>query len=160
MYKLTVEFKNNEELAAFVIKIGGVTPDMNVKHVMDVAVEQSPAVVEEPKKEKKPAKKKETVVDQGAEVEVPPVIEVPKIDRDAVIGQVSSGIKQLQELGVSGQDIAAKLAHIYVNTNCPAGVKIGSLDDTQLAAFFPHFQAFLAEAKNAKLATTQTQSFV
>lgn len=164
MYKLTIEFKNNDELAAFVIKLGGVPAGALVQQTMPVSVESAPTEAPSVKEEKpKKAKaKKETVVDQGEEVDVPPVIETkaPAIDRDAVIATVSKNIAELSELGMKGGDIAAALADIYVRTNCPAGVKISQLDDNQLAQFFPSFTAFVAKAKGLQVATTQTQSFV
>jgi hypothetical protein len=163
MYKLTVEFKNNEELAAFVIKLGGLPAQADVKHIQPVVVEQESQPVEqvkeEPKKEKK-IKKKETIVDQGVEVEVPPVIEKPAIDRDAVIKIVTQSIKDLTDLGLQGADIAAALADIYVKTGCPAGVKISMLTDDQLEQFFPLFQKFVADKKKQTVVTAQTQSFV
>jgi len=161
MYKLTVEFKTNQELADFVVKIGGVTPDMNVKHIMPVVTE--PANVEVPK-EKKPAKKKETIVHKEETIEVPPVIETPKaapvvVDRDAIIAKSTAIIQGLQKT-MQGAGIAAALAQIYVDTDCPAGTKISQLSDEELSRFFPAFSAYAAEKSGAKKVETQTQSFV
>ena len=161
MYKLTVEFKTNQELADFVVKIGGVTPDMNVKHIMPVAAE--PVQAEAPVKEKKTKAKKETVVDQGAEVEVPPVIEAPAkkvIDRDSIIKAVTSGIQELSAKGMKGPQLAKELGDIYVQTDCPAGTKIGQLEDDALARFFPAFKAFLAQINGQTLASESQGNFI
>lgn len=166
MYKLTVEFKNNQELAAFVIKLGGLPAQAAVTQTMPVSIEQAPAPQPEVVVEEKPKKakaKKETIVDQGEEIEVPPVIEKPApkaIDRDGIIKTVTSAIQDLTAAGMKGPNLAKHLGDLYIQTDCPAGTKIGQLDDEALSRFFPAFMAFVAETKGQQIVQPEQASFV
>ena len=170
MYKLTVEFKNNEELAAFVAKLGGLPVASQVQHTMPVIIEQpkaeqAPPVVED--KPKKAKAKKEEVAELPQDI--PPVIEAPKpapkpvtpkIDRDAIVSSVTSMIKDLTDAGVKGPEIAKILSEIYVATDCPAGTKISQLEDAALARFYPVFVKQVADIKGQTLVDAGSQSFV
>jgi hypothetical protein len=164
MYKLTVEFKNNEELAAFVVKLGGLPAQAALTQTVPVKVEQAPAeIVEEKPKKAKPVKK-ETVVDQGAEVEVPPVIPTPAakptIDRAGAIATITAAIQDLTASGMKGPALAKHLGDLYIQADCPAGTKIGQLDDEQLSRFFPAFTGFVAGIKGQTIVQPEQASFV
>lgn len=165
MFKLTVEFQNNQELIDFVLKLGGLPKHAAVEQTMPVAVEQSEAPA---KPAKAPKQKKVEEPKHEYDVEVPPVIEAPKpaapakpkFDREIAMTFVKQSIEQLTKEGTDGATLAKALAEIYVNAGCPAGVKISQLDDAQLEAFFPHFSAYVAKAKGEAQVPKQTASFI
>ena len=166
MYKLTVEFQNTQELADFVVKLGGLPKQAAVEQTMPVAVEQSEAPA---KPAKAPKQKKVEEPKHEYDQEVPPVIEVPKqaaapakpkFDREIAMTFVKQSIEQLTKEGVDGAALAKSLADIYVTAGCPAGVKISQLDDAQLESFFPVFSAYVAKTRGEAQIPKQTASFI
>lgn len=144
MYKLSIEFKNNEELATFVAKLGGLPSDVKVDTI---------------KKEEKPVKTKaeKAVAETVAQaLEVPPVIATPKtlFNRADAITKATEVIKDLSTL-VEGPQLAQHLADVYVEAGCPIGVKISQLEDESLSRFIP---LFLQKASALKGYQKPTQS--
>lgn len=148
MFKLSVEFKTTQELADFIVKLGGAPTSLKVEEEKEVPKE---------KKAKKVEEKKEAPVMVEAPAVVPPELPAkPAFDRGAAITLATETIKELTTLGVSGADLAQHLANLYTLAQCPIGVKISQLDDEQLAKFLPLFTEKASELKKP----AQNASFI
>lgn len=161
MYKLSIDFKSNEELATFVAKLGGLPSEVKVSTAKD---SDSTGIVNlglAPKVKTKAEKAvSETVASAQKKVEpvaeLPPVIEakVPTFDRADAIAKATETVRELSTT-IEGPQLAQHLADIYVEAGCPIGVKISQLDDENLSKFIP---LFLQKAKGIKASQSKPQA--
>jgi len=153
MFKLSIEFKNAEELKDFVVTLGAQT-------LSTISVEETK--VEEVKEEKPKASKAKAKAAPAPVVEEVEVIEEPKfhIAIPDAIKLVTEELAQLTALKIEGAEIAQHLAEIYDIAGLPKGVKISQLNQEQINIFIPLFQEKVIGLKGKKPAVQESPSFI
>ena len=153
MYKLTIEFKNKEELLAH---LAGETATV-------AAVETSIAV--DPVAEKKKAAAKKAAAtraankakkDAEASVVVEPSMTLPVFDRDGCLAAVIAKKDEVEKLGASQESVIGYFTDIF-STLGIAPMKITMLQDDQLSNFSAHFHANVDKLAPAAV---ETASFI
>jgi hypothetical protein len=167
MYSLSIDFKNNEDLAAFVAKLGGLPSEVKVNTVekedKTALINLGPAPKAKTKAEKAVS---ETVASAQEKVElpanIPPVIKAPAtpaFNRTDAITKATETVKDLAQI-VEGPLLAQHLADVYVDAGCPIGVKISQLDDDSLSRFMPLFLQKAGSIKQSHKPATPSGAFI
>ncbi len=153
MYRLSIEFKNLEELTSFVVRQG------NGESVTAAKIDVVPAakveeVKPEVKLEVKAAPAKKAVEKKAVEVVVPEPVKaevvIPAIDRAAYIAKATSLVATLKTTGLADDQLMPKVHEVYAQANCPLNLRISQLSDEQLISFLPLFEAKVASIVASK----------
>lgn len=169
MFKLTIEFKSNEELTDFVVnnlgnKVRKISEVAEVKQVKEEPVAELPPVIEKKAPAKKAAKQKpvEVEAEELEEVESPFVAATkPPFDREGAIVTAQKLVGQLKATGIADDKVMPAIHQVYHEAGCPINLKISQLEDDLLEKFIPLFEAKVNQIVSEKSAAkTAPASFI
>jgi hypothetical protein len=158
MYKLTIDFKNIEDLSAFVQKNGSGVVQAHVEKVSTII--NADSITTPAPKTKAAPKTKPVEVAQVFEAPAPEVMEEVKspfkevhqpstvngsFNREGAIQKASALVGELRKVGKVDADILQMINDVCLATGCQTGLKISALDDASLSKFLPKFEEYVGQ---------------